>query len=71
MSIRLRVENYRALRKIDWELPRGVCALVGPNGSGKTTLLEVPEVLRDIFANGVWQGLEQQVPSDFGTKATF
>jgi predicted ATPase len=59
MSIRLRVENYRALRKIDWELPRGVCALVGPNGSGKTTLLEVPEVLRDIFADGVWRGLDQ------------
>ena len=59
MSVRLRVENYRVLRKIDWELPAGVCALVGPNGSGKTTLLEVPEILRDIFANGVWKGLEE------------
>jgi predicted ATPase len=48
MSVRLRVENYRVLRKIDWDLPKGVCALVGPNGSGKTTLLDVPVLLRDL-----------------------
>ncbi len=51
MSVRLKVENYRVLRRIDWELPKGVCALVGPNGSGKTTLLDVPVVLRDLAHN--------------------
>jgi predicted ATPase len=66
MSVRLRVENYRVLRKIDWDLPKGVCALVGPNGSGKTTLLDVPVLLRDLvhdtFENafkrhGTYEGL--------------
>jgi predicted ATPase len=59
MAFRLLVENYRALRRIDWDLPTGVCGLVGPNGSGKTTLLDVPVVLRDVFANGIWPGLTQ------------
>jgi predicted ATPase len=58
MGLRLLAENYRVLRRIDWELPKGVCALVGPNGSGKTTLLELLEVLRDILANGVSKGLD-------------
>jgi predicted ATPase len=57
MGIRIIAENYRPLRKIAWDLPKGVCALVGPNGSGKTTLLEVPEVLRDVLANGADPGL--------------
>jgi predicted ATPase len=52
MSVTLYAENYRALRKIKWELPKGVCALVGPNGSGKTTLLEVPELLRSVMYDG-------------------
>ncbi len=52
MGTRIIAENYRPLRKIAWDLPKGVCALVGPNGSGKTTLLEVPEVLRDLLVNG-------------------
>jgi predicted ATPase len=46
MRVTLVVENYRALRRVRWTLPRGVSALVGPNGSGKTTLLDVPELLR-------------------------
>jgi predicted ATPase len=46
MRVALVVENYRALRRARWTLPRGVSALVGPNGSGKTTLLDVPEFLR-------------------------
>jgi predicted ATPase len=66
MSVRLQVENYRVLRKIDWELPKGVCALVGPNGSGKTTLLDVPVLLRDLLhytyegaftRHGMYEGL--------------
>ena len=41
MPVRIRVQNYRVLRNVDWQLPEGVSALVGPNGSGKTTLLSV------------------------------
>ena len=59
MGVRLQVENYRVLRKIDWELPQGVCALVGPNGSGKTTLLDVPVMLGDFLRDGVSNGFDR------------
>jgi predicted ATPase len=57
MAFRLRVQNYRALRRIDWS-PAGVCALVGPNASGKTTLLDVPAVLGDSLGRGLARAFE-------------
>jgi predicted ATPase len=59
MGVKILAENYRALRKIEWDLPKGVCALVGPNGSGKTTLLDVPEVLKEALINGVARGVSE------------
>jgi predicted ATPase len=53
MRVTIVVENYRALRRVRWTLPRGVSVLVGPNGSGKTTLLDVPELLRHSLQHDV------------------
>ncbi|MCB9760299.1 MAG: ATP-binding protein [Alphaproteobacteria bacterium] len=47
----LRMENFRVLRKVDWD-PEGVSLLTGPNGSGKTTMLDALEFLRGLFLYG-------------------
>lgn len=52
MGFTLEVDNYRALRKVNWS-PSGVCAITGPNGSGKTTLLSVMEFLRHFLERGI------------------
>jgi predicted ATPase len=57
VGVKVLAENYRVLRKVEWDLPKGVCALVGPNGSGKTTLLDVLEVLKESLINGVPSGI--------------
>lgn len=53
MRVRLRVQNFAALRAIDFEIPAGVNVLVGPNGSGKSTLLDSMEMLRHAFDRGL------------------
>lgn len=53
MSLTLRAQQYFGLREIEWTLPKGLCALVGPNGSGKTTLLNLPLFLRVAMENGI------------------
>jgi predicted ATPase len=58
MAFRLRIENFRALRNVDWS-PVGVCALVGPNASGKTTLLDVPAMLGDALDRGLSRAFEE------------
>ncbi|MCC6555699.1 MAG: hypothetical protein IT372_22280 [Polyangiaceae bacterium] len=58
MRLTIRVESYRALRRVRWTLPRGVSALVGPNGSGKTTLLDVPELLRHALQHEVTTAID-------------
>ncbi len=60
MQVTLVVENYRALRRVRWTLPRGVSALVGPNGSGKTTLLDVPEFLRHAIEHDVRTAVDER-----------
>jgi len=57
MRVTILVENFRALRKVRWEIPRGVSALVGPNGSGKTTLLDIPDLLRHAIERDVSKAL--------------
>jgi predicted ATPase len=58
MSVKLFAENYRGLQKVEWELPRGISALVGPNGSGKTTLLDLPELFRHAIERGMLKAIE-------------
>jgi predicted ATPase len=60
MRITLVVENYRALRRVRWTLPRGVSALVGPNGSGKSTLLDVPDLLRHVLEHDVRKAIDDR-----------
>jgi predicted ATPase len=59
MLFTLRVENYRALRRVEWS-PQGVCALVGPNGAGKSTLLDVLQLLRHTFEHGWARAINQR-----------
>jgi predicted ATPase len=48
----VRVENYRALRRV--EFPMGpVTVLLGPNGSGKSTLFDVFSFLSDCFRHSL------------------
>lgn len=58
ISMRLVIENYRGLRRVDCTIPSGVSVVVGPNGAGKTTLLRVPELFRHAYARGWSRGLE-------------
>jgi predicted ATPase len=59
MTIRLRVQNYRALRHVDWS-PHGLCALAGPNGAGKTTLLSTLAFLRDVLRHGLGRAVDRR-----------
>lgn len=48
----VRVENYRALRRV--EFPMGpLTVLLGPNGSGKSTLFDIFSFLSDCFRVGL------------------
>lgn len=58
MSLRLKIDNYRGLRRVDCTLPTGLSVIVGPNGVGKTTLLKVPELLRHAYERGWAKALE-------------
>lgn len=47
----LRIENFRALRRVAWE-PSGLCLLCGANGAGKTTMLDALWFLKLLFERG-------------------
>lgn len=49
----LRVENYRALKRIELREITPLTVLVGPNGSGKTTLFDVFSFLAECFQQGL------------------
>ncbi len=49
----LRVENYRALRKVEFEKLTPLTALLGPNGSGKSTVFDVFAFLSECFESGL------------------
>lgn len=49
----LRVENYRALRKVELEGITPLTVLLGPNGSGKTTIFDVFDFLSECFTIGL------------------
>jgi predicted ATPase len=57
VRVRLRVQNFAALRAVDFEIPAGVSAVVGPNGSGKSTLLNTLELFRHMYADGLLNAL--------------
>lgn len=49
----LKVENYRALRKVDLNNLTPVTVLLGPNGSGKSTVFDVFNFLAECFQYGL------------------
>lgn len=49
----LRVENYRALRKVELENLTPMTVLLGPNGSGKSTVFDVFNFLSECFQFGL------------------
>ncbi len=49
----IRVQNYRALRDIEFDALTPLTALLGPNGSGKSTVFDVFNFLSECFADGL------------------
>jgi len=49
----LRVENYRALKSIEFADMRSLTVLLGPNGSGKSTVFDVFNFLSECFQFGL------------------
>ncbi len=49
----LRVENYRALKAVEFKDIRPLTVLLGPNGSGKSTVFDVFNFLSECFQNGL------------------
>jgi predicted ATPase len=56
----LRVENYRALKKIEIKDITPLTVLLGPNGSGKTTVFDVFKFLSECFALGLRQAWDKR-----------
>ena len=49
----LRVENFRALRKVELKNVTPLTVLLGPNGSGKSTIFDVFAFLSECFDSGL------------------
>jgi predicted ATPase len=49
----LKVENFRALRNVEFKDLTPLTALVGPNGSGKSTVFDVFAFLAECFESGL------------------
>ena len=49
----LRVENYRALRRVEFDQLTPMTVLLGPNGSGKSTVFDVFSFLSECFQFGL------------------
>jgi len=49
----LRVENYRALKHVEFKNITPMTALLGPNGSGKSTVFDVFAFLSECFESGL------------------
>src|SRR4051794_15529717 len=49
----LRVENYRALKRVEFKEITPLTVLLGPNGSGKSTVFDVFAFLSECFDTGL------------------
>lgn len=49
---RIKIENFRALRSVEFKELAPLSVLLGPNGSGKSTVFEVFAFLSDCFGEG-------------------
>ena len=53
MTLRLRAQAFGPLANVEWTIPPGVSAVVGPNRAGKSTLLALPEFIRIAMGESV------------------
>lgn len=60
-SLTLRAQAFGPLQKVEWTIPEGVSAIVGPNRVGKSTLLALPQFLR----LAIFEGLNDAVREVF------
>lgn len=60
-SLTLRAQAFGPLQKVEWTIPEGVSAIVGPNRVGKSTLLALPQFLR----LAIFEGLNDAVRDVF------
>jgi predicted ATPase len=56
----LKVENFRALRKIELKNITPLTVLLGPNGSGKSTIFDVFAFLSECFDSGLRRAWERR-----------
>ena len=56
----LRVENYRALKKLELKSLTPLTVFLGPNGSGKSTIFDVFAFLSECFLNGVRKAVDRR-----------
>lgn len=56
----LKVENYRALRRIELDELTPMTVLLGPNGSGKSTVFDVFSFLSECFTTGLRKAWERR-----------
>lgn len=56
----IRVENYRALHKVELDHLTPVTVLLGPNGSGKSTVFDVFNFLSECFQFGLRQAWDRR-----------
>lgn len=56
----LRVENYRALRRVELAELTPLTVLLGPNGSGKSTIFDVFNFLSECFTLGLRQAWDKR-----------
>jgi AAA15 family ATPase/GTPase len=49
----LRVENYRALKNVEFKDLKPLTVLLGPNGSGKSTVFDIFNFLAECFQFGL------------------
>lgn len=56
----LRVENYRALKSVEFKELTALTTLLGPNGSGKSTVFDVFNFLSDCFTVGLSQAWDKR-----------
>lgn len=57
---RLKVENFRALRNIEFKNLTPLTVLLGPNGSGKSTVFDVFAFLSECFTSGLRKAVDKR-----------
>ncbi|MBA3546983.1 MAG: AAA family ATPase [Nannocystis sp.] len=59
MHLAFRAQAFGPLNRVDWTVPPGVSAIVGPNRAGKSTLLALPEFIRISIDSSVNDAVKQ------------